>query len=92
MEGPVFKTTKESAMDAKNLKADWDEIVATLERERDELRLKMNLGRKDLEAEWERLEARWRELKSVKGPALKDALSQVADDLKKGYANIRKLL
>jgi chromosome segregation ATPase len=79
-------------MDTKNLKADWDEMVAKLERERDELRLKMNLGRKDLQAEWERLEAQWRELKSVKGPALKDALSQVADDLKKGYANIRKLL
>ena len=79
-------------MDTKNLKAEWDDVVAKLERERDELRVKMNLGRKDLEAEWERLEARWRELKSVKGPALKDAVSQVADDLKKGYANIRKLL
>ena len=79
-------------MDTDKLKAEWDDMVAKLERERDELRLKMNLGRKDLEAEWERLEARWRELKAVKGPALKDALSQVADDLKKGYANIRKLL
>ena len=79
-------------MDTDKLKADWAEIVAKLEREREELKLKMHLGRKDLEAEWERLEARWRELKSVKGPALKDALGEIADDLKKGYANIRKIL
>jgi chromosome segregation ATPase len=79
-------------MDTKNLKADWDEMLAKLEREREELRLKMHLGRKDLASEWERLEARWNELKTVRGPAMKDALSQVADDLKKGYANIRKLL
>ncbi|HEX4823836.1 MAG TPA: hypothetical protein VFV19_05960 [Candidatus Polarisedimenticolaceae bacterium] len=79
-------------MDTDKLKAEWDEMVAKLERERDELRLKMNLGRKDLQSEWERLETQWHELKNVKGPALKDALGQVADDLKKGYANIRKLL
>ena len=79
-------------MDTDKLKAEWNEVVAKLERERDELRLKMNLGGKELQAEWERLETQWRELKNVKGPALKDAVSQVADDLKKGYANIRKLL
>jgi hypothetical protein len=79
-------------MDTDKLKADWDALVAKLEREREELRLKMNLGRKDLQAEWERLEARWQELRSVKGPALKDALGEITDDLKKGYANIRKIL
>ena len=79
-------------MDTKNVKADWDELLAKLERERDELRVKLHLGRKDLESEWERLESRWHELKAVKGPALKDAMSDIAADLKKGYENIRKLL
>jgi hypothetical protein len=83
-------------MDTKDLKSGWDDLMAKLEREREELALKMHLGRKDLAAEWERLEAQFRELKRVKGPALKeavsDASSRIADELKRGYANIRKLL
>jgi len=90
-------------MDAKDMHTSWNELVAKLERERDELALKMHLGRKDLASEWEKLEAKWRELKAVKGPPLKEAASQTAqgvgaamelaaDELKKGYEKIRKLL
>lgn len=90
-------------MDSKSVKAGWDDAIAKLKQERDELALKMHLGRKDLEAEWQQLEAKWNELKAVKGPPLKEAASQTAqgvgsalelaaDELKKGYEKIRKLL
>ena len=90
-------------MDTRDGKMDWDELVARIKKERDELALKMHLGRKDLADEWEKLEAKWKELKAVKGPALTEAASQTAkgvgsamelaaEELKKGYEKIRKLL
>ena len=90
-------------MDTKSVKAAWDDAIAKLKRERDEIALKMHLGRKDLESEWQQLEAKWTQLKAVKGPPLKEAaaetakglgsaMEQAADELKKGYEKIRKLL
>lgn len=90
-------------MDTKDMKANWNELVAKLQQERDELSLKMHLGRKDLASEWEKLEAKWQQVKAVKGPPLKEAASQTAqgvgaamelaaEELKKGYEKIRKLL
>lgn len=90
-------------MDSDKLKAGWDDAVAKLKTERDELALKMHLGRKDLASEWDKLESKWNELKAVKGPPMKEAASQTAqgvgaamelaaEELKKGYEKIRKLL
>ena len=86
-----------------NRKKAWDEVLARLEQERDELALKMHLGKKEALAEWERLEAKWTHLKTVKGPPIKEAaaetaagvgsaLETAAGELKKGYEKIRKLL
>ena len=86
-----------------DVRASWDDAIAKLKQERDELALKMHLGRKDLAAEWEQLEAKWNELRAVKGPPLKEAASETAQgvghamelaaaELKKGYEKIRKLL
>ena len=84
-------------------KHSWDDMIAKLERERDELALKMYLGKKEVLAEWEKLEAKWNHLKTVKGPPMKEAaaetargvgsaLEQAAAELKKGYEKIRKIL
>ena len=84
-------------------KSSWDEMIAKLERERDELALKLYLGKEEVRAEWEKLEAKWNHLKAVKGPPMKEAavetahgvgsaLEQAAAELKKGYEKIRKLL
>ena len=81
----------------------WDELVAKLKQERDELALKVHLGSKDAAAEWEKLETRWRELAATKMPPMKEAaretaagvgaaLEDAAEELKKGYERIRKLL
>jgi hypothetical protein len=81
----------------------WDELVAKLKQERDELALKVHLGSKDAAAEWEKLEAKWRELAATKVLPMKQAaqetaagvgaaLEVAAEELKKGYERIRKLL
>jgi len=84
-------------------KGAWDDVLAKLRRERDELALKMHLGKKEAAEEWERLEAKWNELVGTKLPPMKDAaretargvgsaLDQAADELRRGYEKIRKLL
>jgi citrate lyase beta subunit len=81
----------------------WDDLMARLKQERDELALKVQLGKAEAIAEWEKLEAEWNRLKAVKGPPLKEAAAetargvgtafeQAAGELKKGYEKIRKIL
>lgn len=90
-------------MDTDDVKARWEEMLAKLKQERDELALKMHLGRKDLADEWEQLEAKWSEVIAAKGPSMKEAASETAqgigaamelaaEELKKGYEKIRKLI
>ena len=90
-------------MDTQGPKNSWDDMMAMLNRERDELALKVYLGKKEAIAECEELEAKWNHLKGVKGPPIKEAaaetarevgsaLEQASVELKKGYEKIRKLL
>lgn len=90
-------------MNKDDVKDRWEEMLARLKQERDELALKIHLGKKDAAAEWEQLEAKWKELQAKKLPPLKDAakdaaegvgaaLDLAAEELKKGYEKIRKLL
>jgi len=81
----------------------WDEALARLKQERDELALKMHLGKKEAADEWEKLETKWHDIKARKMPPMKEAadettvgvglaLELAAEELKKGYERIRKLL
>jgi len=90
-------------MDRDEAKHPWGDVLAKLKQERDELALKMHLGRKEAAAEWEKLEAKWHEVKAIQVPAAKDAadetsvgiglaLELAAEELKKGYERIRQLL
>jgi hypothetical protein len=90
-------------MDNEGAKSSWDDMMAKLKRERDELALKIHLGKKEMLDEWEQLETKWNHLKTVKGPPMKEAaaetargvgsaLEQAAAELKKGYDKIRKIL
>ncbi len=90
-------------MDKETAKRSWDDMMAKLSQERDELSLKLHLGKKEAQAEWEKLEATWNHLKTVKAPPVKEAaaetargvgsaLDQAASELKKGYEKIRQLL
>ena len=90
-------------MDKDDAKRSWDDLMAKLTREREELALKMHLGKQEAKAEWEQLEAKWNHLKTVKAPPITEAAAETArgvgnafdmaaDELKKGYEKIRKLL
>lgn len=90
-------------MNNRDAKKSWNDLVAKLQQERDELALKVHLGKKEALAEWEKLEASWNHLKAVKGPPMKEAaaetaagvgsaLETAASELKKGYEKMRKLL
>jgi hypothetical protein len=90
-------------MDTDRAKQAWDDMLAKLQRERDELALKIHLGKKEAVAEWEALEAKWSRLKTVKAPPMKEAAAETArgvgtalelaaEELKKGYEKLRKLL
>jgi SMC interacting uncharacterized protein involved in chromosome segregation len=79
-----------------------DDIVENLKQIRDELEVKIHLGKAEAKKEWDRLEKKWQELKgqsqAVAGTtseSLKNvgsALELVAEELKDGYKRIRKLL
>ena len=90
-------------MDQADIKNRWDDVMAKLTKEREELALKMHLGKQEAAAEWEKLETKWHQLKTTKMPPMKEAaketagnvgaaLDLAADELKKGYERIRKLL
>jgi hypothetical protein len=90
-------------MGNESAKGSWDDLITKLRKERDELALKVHLGKAEARAEWERLEAEWHRLKTVKGPPMKEAAAetargvgsafeQAAIELKKGYEKIRKIL
>lgn len=79
-----------------------EEQLAALKRERDELALKIHLGKAEARAEWKELETRLEELEKRARPvaqAVGETASGVgasielaADEIKKGFAKIRKLL
>ena len=90
-------------MDHDEVKHRWDDVLAKLKQERDELALKIHLGKKEAAAEWERLEAKWHEVKVRQMPPMRDdvdestvgvglALELAAEELQKGYEKIRNLL
>ena len=80
----------------------FEEVLAKLKQERDELALKLHLGKKEAAEEWEKLEARLAELRAKSAPMREvasdtakevgAALELAADEIKKGYERLRKLL
>ena len=77
-------------------------IADNLKRQRDELQVKLHLGKADARDEWAKLETRWEDVKAKMEAVRKEAsyttesvstgLGLVLDELKKGYDNIRKTL
>ncbi len=83
-----------------------DELVATLERERDELRVKMNLAAKEARDELDALDGRLDELRAKAksafpeaketagdvGDVMSETARKLAADLREGYDRIRARL
>lgn len=78
------------------------EILERLRQQRDELRLKMHLGKAEARDEWEELEEKWASLKerlrAVGGEAtdakgdISSAAKDLASELKRGYERIKAKL
>jgi transposase len=79
-----------------------EELLETLKRQRDELALKIHLGKAEARDEWEKLEKKLAELKAQATPVgsalgetakgVGTALELAGEEIKKGYDRIRKLL
>ncbi len=73
-----------------------------LKRERDEIQLKLHLGKEELEDEWEELEkklshlqSKTKEIEKAASAAAEDVVAAarlLSEELKKGYKKIRKKL
>lgn len=83
-------------------KEELDKLMATLAQQRDELKLQMHLAKAEAKDEWATLETKWEEAQgkmaqaqNVAGQTLDElgvAAGLMADELKRGYERIRKLL
>jgi hypothetical protein len=80
----------------------WEERLAALRKERDELALKIKLGKAEARDEWKAIEAKLVALEARARPAAKvvgetaqgvgASLELAAEEIKKGFDKIRKLL
>lgn len=76
---------------------DFGNVVEDLRRARDEIRLKIHLGSKDLQDQWADLETRWKrfEARAQLGRTAEDVTDAVrilGSELKEGYERLRKAL
>lgn len=85
-----------------NAREELDKLLRQLEQQRDELRVKMSLARLEARDEWEKLEKQWGQLKA-NAPQIREnlgavaggveaALKKAAEEIRDGYARLRKLL
>ncbi len=83
-------------------RTDLDEALESLERIRDEIRVKIHLAAADARDEWEQLEKKWNHLRGkagsigrVAGDAAEDvgeAVDLLGQELKRGYERLRKMV
>ena len=89
-------------MSKRESRTDVQDVIATLERVRDELKLKLHLLAADARDEWEELEKKFTHLRGragsigrVAGDAAEDvgeAVELVGQELKKGYERLRRMV
>ncbi len=74
-----------------------DDLMERLKTERDEIALKVHLASMELKDEWEELETKWDQFSSRAGfdktaDGVESAVELLGDELKRGYARLRKAL
>jgi len=85
-----------------NAREEIEKLMHQLEQQRDELRVKMALAKLEAREEWEKLEKQWGQLKA-NAPQIREdlgatasgvgvALKKAAEEIRDGYARLRKLL
>lgn len=85
-----------------DLREQVEKALTQLEQQRDELRLKLHLGKAEAREEWDKLERQWEHVRA-RLPQLREALSETrsevgaalqltAEEIRRGYERLRKLL
>ena len=74
---------------------DFDDLTDDLKKQRDELRVRLNLASKEVKDEWEELEVKMQKFSTEAelaktGSEISAALGLLGDELKLGYQRIRK--
>ena len=82
------------------IKSRWDKLIEDLQRERDEIRVRINLARKEADAELDKLDARIEDFKArskdargVADSALDDieaAAKKLWEEIRAGFDRVRK--
>ena len=82
------------------IKSRWQKLLDDLQQERDELRVRLNLARKEADEELDRIDARIEDFKQrarkARGEArdsgddIEDAARKLWDELKEGFERVRK--
>ena len=80
----------------------WQQVISDLERERDELKLRLHLAKAEGRDEWVRLDAKLGELKLRADAAsteardamddIGEAAKKLAAEIREGFARVRKTL
>ena len=84
------------------IRQEWDERVAKLRQERDELRVRMHLAKAEVRDEWDELERKWSRLEARVKAAREEtreasrdvgsAFGALADEIGSAYRRIRRQL
>ena len=82
------------------MKSRWDKLIEDLQRERDEIRVRLNLARKEADVELDKLDARIedfkRRSKDARGAAdgaledIEAAAKKLWDEIREGFDRVRK--
>jgi len=85
-----------------DLRSKWQDILSDLERQRDELKLKLHLAKADTRDEWARIDEKLAQLRlraEAAGTEARDAMKDVgiaadrlADEIRQGLDRVRKTL
>ncbi len=76
---------------------DLDDLWEDLKQKRDELRVQIHLGSKEVQDEWEELEDKMNHFTATAelgktGEGIGDALGQLGHELKQGYDRVREAI
>lgn len=90
------------ATDLEQLRAEAQQIIARLQTERDDLKVRLHLARAEVREEWDKVEARWhalehkaRQLGTAASASSTDvgvAMRLLGDELTRAYQNLRRTL
>ena len=98
MSKELMRMSTDEAKD--EIKSRWDKLIEDLQRERDEIRVRLNLARKEADAELDKLDARIEDFKArskdargVADSALDDieaAAKKLWEEIRAGFDRVRK--